>query len=315
MGEFCMTNETRSQTPSNLSIQLVTVLVVGLSFWFVLSQLDSSEIDITETLSNANSWLLAAFLCIIALTTISPLLWKVLMYGSGANIPLKTCYGLWWTTNIAKYIPGKVSLVLGRVWVSRRWGSTVVLESFIWEFLVSVTSAAFAASFLLTLEGYPVASKATIGLGCLLSLLPILSPKLTQQLVRKPLVFFGKGDWNTEISMTRKTYILAMILMTIIWILWGCAHKFILLGVGYDAPFHLLIGAFAVAWFAGFAAFFLPAGFGAREGVFTYTLSFFLGAGISALLALLSRTMNILADALLFFVGLFIYRTEDHEEE
>ena len=109
MGEFCMTNETRSQTPSNLSIQLVTVLVVGLSFWFVLSQLDSSEIDITETLSNANSWLLAAFLCIIALTTISPLLWKVLMYGSGANIPLKTCYGLWWTTNIAKYIPASCS--------------------------------------------------------------------------------------------------------------------------------------------------------------------------------------------------------------
>ncbi|HJL97011.1 MAG TPA: lysylphosphatidylglycerol synthase domain-containing protein [Candidatus Poseidoniaceae archaeon] len=310
-----MINESKSGTSRKIAIQIMTISVVILSFWFVFSQLTSSEIDLRETLGNANAWLLVAVLCIVALTTVSPLLWKVLMHGSGADIPVKTCYGLWWSTNIAKYIPGKVSLVLSRVWVSRRWGSTVVLESFIWEFLISISSAAFAASFLFFLEDYPAGSKATIALGCLLSLIPILSPKLTQRLVRKPLSYFGKGDWNTEVHMSRKTYIMALFLMTVIWVLWGLAHKSILLGLGYDAPLHLLIGAFAVAWFAGFVAFFLPAGFGARESVFTYTLSFFLGGGVSALLALLSRTMNILVDALLFFAGVILFKVETDEEE
>ena len=310
-----MSNKTENFQMKNILVQVSTLLIVMLSFWFVFSQLKSSEINITDTLLNANGYIFVAIFCVIALTTVSPLLWKVLMRGSGAEIPLVTCYGLWWSTNIAKYIPGKVSLLASRVWVARKWGSTVVLESFIWEILISTSSASFAASMLFYLDDYPQSTKVAIALGCMLSFLPIVSPKITQRLVRKPLKFFGKGDWDTEVSMSRTTYAIALLLMTSTWVLWGLAHKYMLIGLGYDAPLYLLIGAFAVAWFTGFVAFFLPAGFGAREGVFTYTLSYFITGGVGAILAILSRTINIFVDILLFFVGVVVLKSTDGFEE
>ena len=311
-----MENKTEKIQLKNVLVQTLTLLIVMMSFWFVFSQLKASEINILDTLLNANGYIFVAVFCVIAVTAVSPLLWQVLMRGSGAEIPLKKCYGLWWSTNIAKYIPGKVGLLASRVWVTRQWGSAVVLESFIWEIIISTSSASFAASMLFYLEGYPESTKIAIILGCLLSLLPIVSPKITQRLVRKPLKFFGKGDWVSEVTMSRKTYIIALLLMTSTWVLWGFAHKYMLIGLGYDAPLYLLIGAFAVAWFTGFVAFFLPAGFGAREGVFTYTLSYFVTGGVGAILAILSRTINIFVDILLFFVGVMVLKsTEIREEE
>ena len=310
-----MKEDSKPDTSAKMLGKALTVLVVLLSFWFIYQQIKSSDIDFFETLFNAKPIIFMSIICIFGVLILSPIIWKFLMLGSGANVPYRLCFGIWWTTNIAKYVPGKVSLIAGRTYVARKYGSKVVLESFVWELIISVSSAVIAGLFLIELDGISSSMKWILVFVGIASLFPIFSPKLTQDLVRTPFSFLGRGDWSHETSMTRRFYCVALILMIVSWLLWGLAHKFILLGLGVDASLPLLIGSFAIAWLVGFFAFFLPAGFGAREGVFTFNLSLFLSGGIAGIVAIVSRTLNVLIEIIAFVFGLTMMSSEELEEE
>lgn len=310
-----MKSDTASTSSAQLLGRILTVLIVILSFWFIHQQIESSNINILDTLFDAKPIIFMSIVCIFGVLILSPIVWKFLMLGSGADVPYRLCFGIWWTTNVAKYVPGKISLIAGRAYVARRYGSKVVLESFVWELIISVSSAVIAGLFLLDLEGIPTSTKWILVCVSLASLLPIMSPKFTQAIVRKPFSILGRGEWNHDTSMTRKYYSIALILMIASWVLWGLAHQFILLGLGVDASLTLLIGSFSIAWLVGFFAFFLPAGLGAREGVFTFNLSLFLSGGIAGIVAVLSRTLNVLVEIIVFVLGLTMMSPEELEEE
>ena len=310
-----MEDYTKSIGSKQILGKFLTVLIIVLSFWFIYQQIISSEIDVFDTLLNAKPIIFLSIFCLFGVLTLSPIIWKFLMLGSGANVPYRLCFGIWWTTNIAKYVPGKVSLIAGRAYVARKYGSRVVLESFVWELIISISSAVLAGLLLLDLDGIPTSTKSILIIIGIASLFPIISPKLTQRLVRKPFSLLGRGEWENETSMTRGYYCIALVLMLISWILWGLAHQFILWGLGGDASLSLLIGAFSIAWLVGFFAFFLPAGLGAREGVFTFNLSLFLSGGIAGIIAVISRTLNVLVEIVVFMFGLTMMSPEELEEE
>ncbi len=305
----------KSKSTTHTIGRILTIVIVVLSLWFIYQQISTSEIDVIETLLDAKPIIFLSVLCIFGVLILSPIIWKFLMLGSGADVPYRLCFGIWWTTNVAKYVPGKISLIAGRAYVARRYGSKVVLESFVWELIISVSSAVIAGLFLLDLEGISTSTKWILVCVGLASLLPIMSPKFTQAIVRKPFSILGRGEWNHDTSMTRKYYSIALILMIVSWVLWGLAHQFILLGLGVDASLTLLIGSFSIAWLVGFFAFFLPAGLGAREGVFTFNLSLFLSGGIAGIVAVLSRSINVLVEIIVFVLGLTMMSPEELEEE
>jgi hypothetical protein len=212
-------------------------------------------------------------------------------------------------------VPGKVSLIAGRVFVARKYGKRVVLESFVWELIISISSAVLAGLFLLDLEGISTTTKMALLSIAIASFFPIISPKVTQKIVRKPFALLGRGEWDEETTMTRRIYSITLLLMMLSWLLWGLAHKFILLGLGIDASLLHLIGAFSIAWLIGFSAFFLPAGLGAREGVFTVNLTLFIGGGVAGILVILSRIINIIVEVVAFGIGLLMFSKEDLEGE
>ena len=75
--------------------------------------------------------------------------------------------------------------------------------------------------------------------------------------------------------------------------------------MGFSASFHTIVGFFA---------FSLPAGLGAREGVFTFNLSLFMTGGIAAMVAVISRTLNVLIEIATFMLGLTLMSPEEFEE-
>jgi uncharacterized membrane protein YbhN (UPF0104 family) len=293
----------------------LTFVVVLLSFWFVWQQIQASEIDVVDTLINSQPVIFLSVLCIFGVVALSPIVWKFLMLGSGADVSYRMCFAIWWTTNIAKYVPGKVSLIAGRVYVARRYGKGVVIESFVWELIISISSAVLAGLFLLDLEGISTTTTMALLSIAIASLFPIISPKATQKIVRKPFALLGRGEWDEETTMTRRIYSITLVLMMISWLLWGLAHKFILLGLGIDTSLLHLIGAFSLAWLIGFSAFFLPAGLGAREGVFTVNLTLFISGGVAGILVILSRVINLLVEVVAFGMGLLLFSRENLEDE
>ena len=113
----------------------------------------------------------------------------------------------------------------------------------------------------------------------------------------------GKGEWDEPVAMTRGSYLRTLLLMIVSWGIWGVAHKMILTGVGIDVSIEILVGVFALSWAAGFYAFILPAGFGVREGALTYLLNLLATGGAGAILAVISRTFNVIGELIAFFVG------------
>ena len=99
--------EPRAQSANVPTIvgRVLTIVVVLLSFWFVWQQIQAGEIDVIDTLINSEPVIFLSVLCIFGVITLSPIVWKFLMLGSGANVSYRMCYAIWWTTNIAKYVP------------------------------------------------------------------------------------------------------------------------------------------------------------------------------------------------------------------
>ena len=308
-------NET-AKISSSWPIRMAIALVIVASFWFVFLELNSNQVVFSDVITSASYefWLGGAL--IVAMMMLWPFVWMVSMRGCGVTIPLRDAYSIWWTTNVAKYVPGKVALVASRSWIARKWGSKVVLESFAWELVLSTSSALIAGSLLLLSSEIEFFWKAILGVSALISLVPIVSLEATQRILRKPIAILGKGEWDAPIAMTKTIYLFALLLMIGGWVLWGVAHKMILTGIGIDVSIEILIGVFALSWVAGFYAFFLPAGFGVREGSLTYLLTILASGGAGAILAITSRTFNIIGEIIAFFIGGLLLKgiTLDEEE-
>ena len=124
--------------------------------------------------------------------------------------------------------------------------------------------------------------------------------------MRRPIRMIGKKDWREPVKMSRSRYFLVLILMTLTWLVWGLAHRYLLLGIGLDAPIIAYVGAYSLAWAAGYVVLILPAGMGVREGVLSVLLAPYMVTGGGALCALLSRTAILFAELTAFMIGLII---------
>tara|TARA_Y100000994_G_scaffold242055_1_gene238566 strand:+ start:118 stop:1053 length:936 start_codon:yes stop_codon:yes gene_type:complete len=284
-------------------INTITILVIILAFAFVFRELQRNKVDVIGIILPPTSDVIIGFLFIFLVVIINPFIWYFLMNGCGAQISKKEASGIWWSTNIARYVPGRVSIIASRVWVARKWGPKVVLESLGWELILTTSSALLASSLLIFSSEISFSYKVLVSILALLSLFPFINPEFSQKLLRKPLQLLGKDEWKQKTVMTRMYYFNALFLMTVTWILWGFGHQFILKSMGFDAAIWELIGIFSFAYLVGYFAFFIPAGFGAREGTFTYLLSIMISGGLGAGLAIISRVFNIMADVVMFFVG------------
>jgi hypothetical protein len=310
--ELIKSKNSRSSWP----IRIAVVLVIIASFLFVIVELDRNQVVFADVITSASYEFWVGGALIIALMMLWPFVWVVSMRGCGVTIPLRDAYAIWWTTNVAKYVPGKVALIASRSWVARKWGSKVVLESFAWELVLSTSSALIAGTFLLLSSEIEFFWKVLLASSALISLIPLVSLEATQRILRKPIAVLGKGEWDAPVAMTKTIYLCALSLMIGGWLVWGIAHKMILSGIGIDVPIEILIGVFALSWAAGFYAFFLPAGFGVREGALTYLLTILASGGAGAILAITSRTFSIIGEIIAFFIGGFLLKgvTLDEEE-
>jgi len=296
-------------------VTLLAALLLLVTGWYVVSELSQNLTVLRSMIGPPDYRFWVGCTLVLVPYGIYPLVWSLILRGCGAPIPYRRAAMIWWTTNMAKYIPGKVWLITGRVWVARRWGANVVLESFAWEFVIGISSALLAGSILLSHPSTPSLWAGIILLLAAVSLIPLISPQVTQRLLRKPLRWFGAGDWSNDVSMTRVQYLVALLLMTSNWFAWGVALSFICSGIGLDVSFSVLVASYSLAWGLGYASLVTPAGIGVREGALTLLLAPFTAAGVGALLALITRSVSLAVELMLFGFGMLAGGAIATEEE
>ncbi|OAA28739.1 hypothetical protein UG55_1005258 [Frankia sp. EI5c] len=233
--------------------------------------------------------------------------WRAVLGGLGAVLPLRAAIRIFCVGQIGKYIPGSVWPVLAQMELSRDYGvsrpksasaSLVVLALAVP--CGGVTAAAtlpFVSREALTDYWWALA---VVPLFAVVLYPPVLSrllgrafrllrrPPLAEPLTARPIlagagwliagfVWYGVGTWLLVRDLTP--------------------------AVDGARLVALCVGAYALAWTAGFLVLVLPAGAGVREAVLVLALAPALPSGPATLIAVVARLLATIADVVWALVG------------
>lgn len=225
---------------------------------------------------NPISITVSAVLLLVSLW-LTPLGWIWLVKDMGSNASAADLRAAWFTSQLSRYVPGKIWLFAGRA-AYLRYAGLSYLNSVsipVLELLYTFGSAAFVSLVVLAAFGAPMLSdtiKTALIIGAaIFLLLPLLSP-IQRSLIRLKL---GKRQESSEYSpLGLPTTIRLIALFSVLWVSRGLALYLWLVGSGFNqidlAP---CIIAAPLAWMAGYIVFFAPGGLGVREATMVSMLA------------------------------------------
>ena len=256
-----------------LAIQLGLALVI---FGFLVLTVihDWSEIK-DEGVHFHVLWLVPALIVLLIYYALSALAWDLILRFLGYRIGMGRAQVAWGQPLLARYVPGSVLYVLGRILLSERAGipRRATLASIAYEQAIAATSAiAIASYFLIThpdLQGHAWR-------WAVLLLVPaaivILHPRVFGPLANRILRAFGREPLPAVISLQG-----ILVLIVVFAAIWG------VISVGVycvarsvsDVPADevLTVGsAQAVGYVAALATLVAPAGLGVRDAAFAWAV-------------------------------------------
>ncbi len=253
-------------------------------------------------------WLIPAFLVLPLFYALSALGWDLILRFLGYRIGVGRAQVAWGQPLLARYVPGSVLYVLGRVLLSERAGvpRRITIASIVYEQAISATSGvAFAAYFLIShpdLQGQPLRWSVLLIIPVLLVL---LSPPVFRPLANRVLRAFGREELPAVISLRGVIALLAFYGLN-----WGvvsvgvyCVARSVSM-VPLDQV--LTVGsAQAVGYVAALVTLVAPAGLGIRDAAFAWAVKGALPGGSFAIGSLIAIAVRgVLTVVELIYVGL-----------
>jgi hypothetical protein len=256
-----------------LALQLgVALLIFG---FLVLTVIDQwSEIEAKGVHFHV-LWLIPAFAILPIFFALSALGWDLTLRFLGYRIGAGRAQVAWGQPLLARYVPGSVLYVLGRVLLSERAGvpRRLTVASIVYEQAITATAAIiFSAYFFIThpdLQGQPLR-------WAFLLLIPIavtlLHPKVFGPLANRVLRAFGREPLPGVISMRQVVTLLAYYL--VVWAVMSLGTYCIARSVSSISPSDIFTvgSAQALGYVAALATLVAPAGLGVRDAVFAWAI-------------------------------------------
>lgn len=256
-----------------LAIQIGLVVVI---FGFLVLTVVSQWAEIKDEGVHFHvGWLLPALLVLPGFYVLSAFGWDLILRFLGYRIGFGRAQVAWGQPLPARYVPGSVLYVLGRVLLSERAGvpRRVTIASIVYEQAISATSAIVIATYFIIshpdLQGEPVR-------WAVLLLTPaavvLLHPRVFGPLVNKVLGAFGREPLPDVISLRGVLSLIAFFTMNWVVVSFGiyCVARSVT-----EIPFNdvLLVGAAqAIGYFAALVTLVAPAGLGVRDLAFAWAV-------------------------------------------
>jgi glycosyltransferase 2 family protein len=289
-----------------LALQIGLALVIfGFLVLTVISQW--SEIK-SEGVHFHVLWLIPALIILVLYYAVAAFGWDLILRSLGYRIGFGRAQVAWGQPLLARYVPGSILYVLGRVLLSEKAGvpRRITIASIVYEQAISATSAVVVAAYFVIkhpdLQGDP------IRWGVLL-LIPlaifILHPKVFGKLSSKALAAFGREP--LPVVMSLRDVIALIIYYSLIWLAVAFGIYAVARSVTY-IPYSdiLLVGsAQAIGYFAALVTLVAPAGLGVRDAAFAWAVKAALPGGSFAVGSLISIAVRgVMTVAELIYVGL-----------
>jgi uncharacterized membrane protein YbhN (UPF0104 family) len=240
-----------------------------------------------------------AFLLSVAGVLCSLMVWRALLADLGSRLPLRDAFRIMFIGQLAKYIPGSLWPVLGQMELAAdrgvprgRTAVSVMLSS---GMMVCTGSLVAVATLPFAVNGRDVRY-----LWALLVLpvgFTLLSPPVINRMVNLVLRVLRRPPLEHGVSVRGLVESGSWALAA--WAANG-AMTYVLLGrfAGHrGGVLAVSVGSYALSWVAGFLAIFAPAGAGVREVVMIGTISARTTAGVGLTVALVTRALAVVADA------------------
>jgi glycosyltransferase 2 family protein len=256
-----------------LALQIgLAVVVFG---FLVLTVIDQwSEIQ-SEGVHFHVLWLVPALIILVLYYVLAAFGWDLILRSLGYRIGFGRAQVAWGQPLLARYVPGSILYVLGRVLLSERAGvpRRISVASIVYEQAISATSAIVVAAYFIIkhpdLQGVPER-------WAVLLLIPlaivVLHPKVFGRLSNRALRAFGRDP--LPVVMSLRDVVALIIYFSLIWLAVAFGIYSVARSVTY-IPYSdiLLVGsAQAIGYFAALVTLVAPAGLGVRDAAFAWAV-------------------------------------------
>ncbi len=240
--------------------------------------------------------------------------WRAVLARLGYPLGGRAAVRVYFTSGMAKYLPGSVWFAVGRVLLAegegvprRVTGLSIAIETA----LITVAALAVATLGLTALPAVPVWPYAGVGAGLVAFL---LWPRPVFVLLNRGLGLLGRAP--VEIRLDWRDLVRWLPLFLLNWAVYGLISYCWTAAVFPPltlAALPSLTGLYTAAWVIGFLALVVPNGWGVREGALITGLSGLLGLPLPAAgaAAVLSRLGGIAGEAIWAAIAIRLKRGRD----
>jgi len=225
-------------------------------------------------------FLLASLMFAVFLLCFRALSWRRVLKGFGYKLPYGATARIWSTSELARYLPGAIWQVIGRVYLSKPYGvpGAIVSTSQVLEICIFLFANVLLAGTCLLWFGQKVlhSSHARPWLIAAMALVPtlglLLHPKVFYTATNAILRRLGKAQ---IVKRLRGRRLIALLFWMMLGLIWQSIAVYLIVDpvLGFHrAWWWVVAGAYCLAWTAGFLAIWAPGGIIVREWVFVVTM-------------------------------------------
>lgn len=272
---------------------LQAVVLVGAAYYLITKQITPHWPDIR---ARQFAWRAGPLVLgsVIVLGTLTVLVgaWTASLRWCAAQITALDAAKVWFTANLARFLPGGVWQFASLALMASRYGvstaaatATVLLE----QIVLLITGLAVVAVFtpaVLHAAWWQGALVVAIILGIVILALPRPGGRLGRWLERY--VPSLKQVWS---QLGARHLLLFIVILIVPWLMYGTAFRLLAIGLlgSVAGSWGFYIAAFTGSYLAGVIAVFAPAGLFVREAALIGVLTPVIGGGDAAILAVASR--------------------------
>lgn len=262
-----------SRPPSSKRARLaLTIGITAVIFGFLVFTVASQWSDLQDEGVNFDPiWLIPAFAVLPVFYVLGAVGWDLILRLLGYRLSPMKAQIAWGQPLLARYVPGSVLYVLGRLVLSERLGvpRRMTLASIVYEQAISAASAVAIASYFVI--SHPDLQDEPLRWGVLIvvpAAIVVLHPKVFGKLSTKVLAMFGREPLPATMSLPGVLGMLAFYAMN--WCVVGVGVFFAANAI-HSIPIEKLAAvgsAQALAFVAALLSLVAPAGLGVRDAVF-----------------------------------------------
>jgi hypothetical protein len=268
----------------------VSLVITIATFYWLIRKIALHWIDVKDRAGSVSIFwfVIAAMMFALFLFVVRAMSWRRIINSFGHELPVAPAVRIWSTSELARYVPGVVLQVYGRMHLARPYGigGTECAASQILELVIFLlANILIGVTCMLFFGFHNVHYQAKAWLIGLTAVIPLLL------LALHPRVFYGIMDhvmrWRNKPPLKQRLsgrQLLALLGWAIIGLMWQNLAVFLILKGPLElhwAKWYVVSGAYCVAWCAGFVVVTAPGGLGVRELVLVLTLSLVLPSTVT----------------------------------